>query len=651
MTPPPSHSLDTGSSPFTAKAILVGIVASACISVGSAYAYMWIKGSFMAKGTSIPGAVFLLFVLTALINPLLNRIHSRVGLNRRELLLVFIMMAMASPIPTVLTSRLIGQFTIPFYFGTPENRWETLILPHIPHWLMQQDLELLDPFYLGAGRGAEISWGAWMPVFLVWIPLLAAVFLAMISTMVILRKQWIVHERLIYPLMQVPLAMAEPPRPGDWFGPLLKNPVMWIGFAIPATYGTLHGLYSYFPAVVPVAQNVDPFLLTTPVFYGVADFYMCVRFNIIGFFYFLKTDVAFSLWFFNLLLYGVRGLFGVLGLSMHDPTARIHVVTNPILAHQATGAMLVLFLGGLWVARDHLRGVFRKAFSGDDAIDDTDEVLSYRAAVIVLLASSAGIIVWLWLAGLPVWVGLALLFLAATMLVGYARVIAESGLSDGTSPTSPIGVLVAGVGTSAIGVQGLVIMMTATFWTVGRSFVITSAANALRLGEEIGNRRRPLFWVLLLALAVSVIAAVWTIMDLSHSYGNLNLKIRSGGGYGYAESLIRTPTAPHPWAWINTGIGAAIMAALTIARRFYTWWPLHPIGYAIGPINVMDALWFNLFLAWLIKIVVLKYGGVKLYRATRPFFMGLILGAFVPAGIFLIIDHFTGMVGNVIFWG
>ena len=638
-------------SPFTAKAIIVGLVACVCVSVGSSYAYMWIKGSFMAKGTSIPGAVFLLFVLAAMLNPLLNRISPRLGLNRRELLLVFIMMAMASPIPTVLTSRLIGQFTIPFYFGTPENRWETLILPHIPHWLMQQDMDLLRPFYLGAGRGAQIQWTAWTPVFLVWVPIVAAVFLAMISTMVILRKQWIVHERLIYPLMQVPLAMTEPPKPGELLGPLFNNPVMWMGFAIPATYGTLHGLYSYFPDVVPVAQNVDPFLMTTEVFRGVPDFYMCLRFNILGFFYFLKTDIAFSLWFFNLLLYGVRGLFVFLGVSMHDPTARIHVVQDTILAHQATGAMLVLFLGGLWVARDHLRDVFRKAFVGDAAVDDGDEILSYRAAVILLVLSSATIVAWLWVAGLPVWVGLALLFLAATMLVGYARVIAESGLSDGTSPTSPIGVLVAGVGSSTIGSQGLVIMMTATFWTVGRSFVITSAANALRLGEEMGDRRRPLFWTLLLALAVALVAAVWTIMSLSHDYGNLNLKIRSGGGYEYAESLIRTPTAPHLWAWINTGIGAAIMAALTIARRFYVWWPLHPIGYAIGPINVMDALWFNLFLAWLIKILVLKYGGVKLYRATRPFFMGLILGAFVPAGIFLIVDHFTGMVGNVIFWG
>ena len=78
---------------------------------------------------------------------------------------------------------------------------------------------------------------------------------------------------------------------------------------------------------------------------------------------------------------------------------------------------------------------------------------------------------------------------------------------------------------------------------------------------------------------------------------------------------------------------------------------LHPLGYPIGPIWIMDHLWFNMFLAWLIKLLVLKYGGLGFYRKTRPFFLGMILGHIVPGGFFLLVDHFTGMVGNVIFWG
>ena len=60
----------------------------------------------------------------------------------------------------------------------------------------------------------------------------------------------------------------------------------------------------------------------------------------------------------------------------------------------------------------------------------------------------------------------------------------------------------------------------------------------------------------------------------------------------------------------------------------------------------MDGIWFTLFLAWLFKSLVLKYGGVSLYRQTLPFFLGLALGHIVIGGVWLVIDGFTGMVGN-----
>ena len=153
-------------------------------------------------------------------------------------------------------------------------------------------------------------------------------------------------------------------------------------------------------------------------------------------------------------------------------------------------------------------------------------------------------------------------------------------------------------------------------------------------------------------MVIALAGSVWVIMNLSHEYGALNLRIWSErDAYGYMGNMIHSPKAPHLWGWINTGIGAVIMSGLMIARWRYVWWPLHPLGYPIGPIWIMTALWFNMFLAWLIKVLVLKYGGVGLYMKTRPFFFGMILGHISPGGFYLIIDHFTGMTGNVIFWG
>ena len=61
-----------------------------------------------------------------------------------------------------------------------------------------------------------------------------------------------------------------------------------------------------------------------------------------------------------------------------------------------------------------------------------------------------------------------------------------------------------------------------------------------------------------------------------------------------------------------------------------------------GTVFTSGVMWFNVFLAWLIKGIVPKYGGSSAYRALRPFFPGMILGAFVVVGTWLVIDYFTG---------
>lgn len=607
----------------------------------------------MTLGTSTVGALFLLFFLAGLINPLLKLVHPRAGLNRGELLLIYIMMVMASPLPVFFAARFIGTILTPFYYATPENDWHTLIQPHIADWLQPRDLAVMWPFYEGLEQGRSIPWAGWLPMFLHWAPLVWALFLAMIAAMAILRKQWNDYERLTYPLVQVPMAITEQNAGGDRIAPFFKNPVMWTGFAVPAIWGTLHGLHNYFPETVPIATNVDPIHFILPIFDNLSELQFKFRFNILGFFYFLKTEIAFSLWFFNLFANALRTTFAVLGVTSSEMLGGGHSIIDPILVHQSMGGMLVLFLFGLFAARKHLWAVCRKALWGDPTVDDSGEILSYRTAVLILLASSAVMVAWLALAGLPVWVVLAFLFTTFALFVGFTRLIAEGGLSDGSVPVGPAAIVVSAVGSSAIGAQGMVVLATTFFWTNGRSFAMTSAANSLKLGEGFGGSKRPLFWTMLLAMAVGMVSAMWVVMELGYSYGALNLKIPGGkhGFYDYAAGLIRTPSEPHLWGWINTGIGAGVMLLLMLARWYYVWWPLHPLGYPIGPTGIMDHLWFDMFLAWLIKVSVLRYGGVALYRKTRPFFMGMIAGHIVPGGLFLFVDHFTGMVGNVIFWG
>ena len=60
------------------------------------------------------------------------------------------------------------------------------------------------------------------------------------------------------------------------------------------------------------------------------------------------------------------------------------------------------------------------------------------------------------------------------------------------------------------------------------------------------------------------------------------------------------------------------MALLMLARQHFLWWPLHPLGFAVSTISMTNYISFSVFLAWLIKTVILKYGGPVLFRHAKP---------------------------------
>ena len=90
------------------------------------------------------------------------------------------------------------------------------------------------------------------------------------------------------------------------------------------------------------------------------------------------------------------------------------------------------------------------------------------------------------------------------------------------------------------------------------------------------------------------------------------------------------------------------MAGLLFMHRRFLWWPLHPLGFVVSMDRVMGTAWFPVFVAWLVKTIALKYGGLRAYRALIPLFSGLILGLFVAGGFWLVVDYLTGMMGNQI---
>ena len=55
--------------------------------------------------------------------------------------------------------------------------------------------------------------------------------------------------------------------------------------------------------------------------------------------------------------------------------------------------------------------------------------------------------------------------------------------------------------------------------------------------------------------------------------------------------------------------------------------PLHPVALPIACAWVMDAYLPAVFLAWLVKATIMRYGGLRMHRLALPFFLGLIVGS------------------------
>ena len=185
-------------------------------------------------------------------------------------------------------------------------------------------------------------------------------YVVMIALMVIVRRQWMDHERLIYPIMQLPIEMIRGEGGNSLVNPFFKNKLMWLGFAVPFAILSVNALHDYFP-FFPEIDLTQRHLI----FRNREELFIYIVFSMIGFTYFVNLNIAFSLWFFNLLFKLQKGYMGILGWTVSERLGPYSPGRSPIFIHQDMGAMIALVLVGLWISRRHLHAVLRKAWTND----------------------------------------------------------------------------------------------------------------------------------------------------------------------------------------------------------------------------------------------------------------------------------------------
>jgi hypothetical protein len=637
----------------TRRALLLGAGAVVLISVATPYSDLVMGGTWIGL-TALPITAVFLLSLLVLLNALLRRWHA--GLARQEMLTIFLMALAAAGIPSFgLTGLLVPYLAGPLYFAAPENHYREAVVNHLPHWALAPGLRAATALYEGLAPHGSIPWAGWLPTLGAWIVLVAGVYLVFFCLSALVRRPWVEDEKLVFPLVQLPAEITNYDSPRAAFAPLLRDPLTWAFFLIPFSIHMLNGLHRYFAALPSLNVHlidIGAFIIG-PEGEAVKPLWIRLLFGIVGLSYLLPSDLSFSLWFFYFFFLAQQLTGAHFGYVM--PSVQAYPVRE-FVAQQMAGGIIVFGLYALWTARGHLsKAISQAARLRKDR--SPDEPMSPASAAWGIALGLAVIVAWGSAVGAGSLYTLLIFVLFFLMHMVGVRLVAAGGMLYVQHPYRPLNLMLDAAGTSGLGPSRLPsLALFDHLWMLdNRSPLMPGVLQGYKLAG-LGSIRLP--WAMgamAFAVMLAVPLSLWAYMHLMYTRGGLALNQWFTSYYtnnlysNWTTSLVLVGRDAHPAAFATCGLGAFTMLLLLALHRNFLWWPLHPIGYAMGASWPMINYWFSIMLGWIFKVLVLRYGGARIYRRFLPAALGLIFGEFFSGGLWVLIDFCTGMKGHEIF--
>lgn len=638
---------------LTWRAIGIGLVASAFLGHWSQYAELIIHGTQITLTYPPIGGFFVFLCLWVLFNVLLRLISPRLALTSAELLVVYTMIVMASGIASIdLAQKLIPMIAGPFYYASPANHWEELFLPHIPPWMAPSDAAAVKGLYEGSPAG--VPWQAWLVPLAAWTAFTIVTYVLMLCLVTAFRRQWILRERLLFPLAAVPLEVITAPPRGRLLNDFFRNWLMWVGFVFAFALHFYNGLHAYFPTlpeieVVRLGGKVVRTWGWGRPWNAIGNIRFAFMPLIIGLSFLLTREVSFSLWAF----YWLGRAEAVLGtaLGLGGLTTAAGGDRFPFPGHQTAGAYLALTAVSFWIARRPLAQMLRHATRAASAPDDASEALPYPVVLWGGALCFVLLVGWCSLAGMPATVAIVLLLVAFAYLFAMTRLVSEGGMPWMDEPHWRAHDIIRALfpfrsmsmrGWTAVG-------MLLAFTHDMRVCPMPRIMQSLKIADVCRVRDRELTWAIALATAVTIPISYWALIQAGYVHGGVAINtyrfVNLARQIGLYMERVHSAALDHV-DWASVGLvsyGAAKLLVLSFLRLRYLWWPLHPVGYAMCYIVYLAREWLSVFIGWLCQTVLLRYGGMTAFRRYRPFFLGMIMGSMVVAGVWLIIDGITGL--------
>ena len=588
---------------------------------------MWYSG----EPTTISLFYNVIFILTLLVlgNLFFKKWMPRWALNPSELLTIYTMLAISSALCGHDFIEILVPILSHLYRYAPLEGQYQQILPRIPEWLVVRDPVALQSAYIGQESIYRWSnFAPWIQPMMWWGFFIFAMCAVLWGMNLLLRKQWTENEKLSYPIIQVPMLLVTETES------LLRNRLFWLAFGIAGGISLINGFNVLFPLLpkIPIVHvyNLRQFFPERP-WSDMGDSWISFYPFAIGMCFFMPTDLAFSCWFFFFFWKLQRVLASYIG---------IHGMPGfPFVEEQTAGGYYAIAIMALWITRLHFKRCFLILIGRCKEEVTPWEREEVRTGTF-LIATGSAFLVWFCLAaGMSLPIVLVLFGLYFLISIAISRMRAELGppahdLHQG-GPHLQITKFLGMSNMAKENPNDMAMFGFMNFFNRAyRGHPMPVGLEGFRIAERLGMDNRRSLIAMFLAIMVSIPAAFWAMLWVFDKYGASAQAVGPAEFFGREswETINRWFTQPEIWQQkpaAAIGIGFVFSLGLAVMRLVFRWWPFHPVGYAVSGSWSMDQLWLCMMIAWLIKVLLLKYGGAKAYKPAVPFFVGLIMGDFI----------------------
>lgn len=496
----------------------------------------------------------------------------------------------------------------------------------------------------------DVPWSHWMKPMFRWGGLVVLTYLVMMTFNVLIFRQWAHNEKLIYPLAELPEHLAGAADDDTGLPYVFRNGLFWVGFAISASFLGWNLLCK--TGVVPGLQAIDlqnlwaGFITETKLEGLKPRARSEIFFTMIGLSFLIPKKISFSLWFFSIvaMLQLLILVWTGHGVNANSFPADWCYTLNFRTA-EGGGALLVFSAVVLFKCRKYILCFFNSSAIADL---DADEQTELRISSFLFITGSIGIFLMLW-KGMGADPFHTIFFMVVILLitVGLIRAVTEGGILGFQAWSGPFHFIRSFTGmnqawTAPPLFAPLMVYYGVLFFDI-KTFIAPAMANALKIRSDLKMKRARFHFAIFLAIVVSAVVAVLAEIMMSYSIGADLMQGWFHTGlpkmlYGKMASMSQNPpiaSVSDTW-W--AGGGALAMGALLYARQFLFWMP-HPIGMIMLVNPIMAAYWFSIFLGWLAKSMVTKYGNKELYANVRCLFFGLIVGELIIVALAMVFSY------------